>query len=231
MRILTVAAHPDDETLGAGGTIARLSAAGHEVSVCIMADGATARHPHKELQQRCAERAADVLGVHRIQFCDFPDQRLDTMSLMDVAVPIEKCVVDFDPEIVLTHFAQDVNQDHRITFAATMIAARPVPATSVRSVLCFEVPSSTEWAAPFPGSVFAPNVFADISNTLDTKLAAMHEYSKTFTGEVLPFPHPRSYQALDAIARCRGSAVGIDAAEAFMLVRAVIRDGESVVPW
>jgi N-acetylglucosamine malate deacetylase 1 len=232
MRILTVGAHPDDETLGAGGTMARLAAAGHDVWVCILADGATARHSHKDLQKQCAIRAAEVLGVDHIEFCDFPDQRLDAMPLIDVVIPIEKCVAEFEPEMVLTHFAQDVNQDHRVAFAATMIATRPVPTTSVRRVLCFETPSATEWAAPFPGNVFSPNVFVDISSTLSTKLAAMHEYSKTYTGEVLPYPHPRSYQALEAIARRHGSAAGVPAAEPFMLVRQVEREGEDVAtPW
>jgi N-acetylglucosamine malate deacetylase 1 len=226
MRVLTLAAHPDDETLGAGGTTARLTRDGHEVWVCILTDGVTARHTHVEQQQQCAMRASEVMGVAHVSFCGFADEHLDAMPLIDVLTPIEKCIAEFEPHLVLTHFGQDVNQDHRVAFAATMVATRPVAASSVRRVMCYETPSSTEWAPPFAGSVFSPNVFVDITSTLSVKLEAMRQYSMTFSGEVPPFPHPRSYQALDAIARRHGSAAGLAAAEPFMLVRAVERDGE-----
>src|SRR5438094_460783 len=121
MRVLTVAAHPDDETLGAGGTMARLAAAGHQVWVCILTDGVTARHGHTEQQQVCAERAADVLGVAHVVFCGLPDQRLDSLPLLDVIAPVEKVVAELEPEVVLTHFNADANQDHRTAFAATLV--------------------------------------------------------------------------------------------------------------
>ncbi len=224
MRVLTVAAHPDDETLGAGGTMARLAAAGHEVCVCILTDGVTARHGHTELQQTCAERAAEVLGVSQVTFCGLPDQRLDGLALLDVVTPIEKAVGELEPELVLTHFSQDANQDHRTVFSATLVATRPVEGSSVRRVMCYETASSTEWAAPFTGSVFSPNVFVDITSTLVAKLAAMREYERTFSGEMHPFPHPRSYEALEASARRYGSVAGVAAAEPFMLVRQVYRE-------
>ena len=226
MRVLAIAAHPDDETLGAGGTIARFSREGHEVWVCILTDGASARHRHLELQKECAVRACEVLGVTNVTFGEFEDQRLDALPLIDVITPIDKCVAELQPELVLTHFGQDVNQDHRAAFAATMIATRPVGATSVARVMCYQTPSSTEWAAPFTGNVFSPNVYMDIGSTLSIKLEAMRQYARTFTGEVYPFPHPRSYQALEAIARCHGSAAGVPAAEPFMLVRSVEREGD-----
>ena len=162
MRILTVAAHPDDETLGAGGTIAKWAARGHEVWVCIVSDGVTSRHGHVELQKECAIRACDVLGVSHTVFCGLPDQRLDSLALVDVITPIEKCIAELQPDVLLTHFNQDVNQDHRIVFQAVMVAARPMEGASIRRMMCFETPSSTEWAPPFPGSVFAPNVFMDV---------------------------------------------------------------------
>ena len=226
MRVLTVAAHPDDETLGAGGTMARLAAAGHEVWVCILTDGVTARHGHTEQQQACAERAAEVLGVSEVVFCGLPDQRLDELALLDVITPIEKVVGELEPELVLTHFNQDANQDHRTVFSATLVATRPVEGSSVRRLLCYETASSTEWAAPFPGCVFSPNVFVDVTSTLAVKLAAMREYEGTFSGEMHPFPHPRSYAALEAAARRHGSASGVAAAEPFMLVRHVWRERE-----
>jgi N-acetylglucosamine malate deacetylase 1 len=226
MRFLVVAAHPDDETLGSGGTIANLTARGHEVSVCIVSDGVTSRHGYIELQKECAIRACDTLGVSNVVFCGLPDQRLDGMPLLDVIIPIEKTIAELQPEIVLTHFQEDVNQDHRTVFRAVMVAARPIEGTTVRKLMCFETPSSTEWAPPFAGSVFAPNVFVDISNTLSTKLEAMRCYEDTHSNEMRPYPHPRSYEALEAFAKRHGASVGVRAAEPFMLVRDVILDEE-----
>jgi LmbE family N-acetylglucosaminyl deacetylase len=227
MRVLTIAAHPDDETLGAGGTIARLTAQGHEVWVCILTDGVTARHHHVELQQECARRATDVLGVSQVVFCGLPDQRLDGLPLLDVITPIEKCVEELRPQLVLTHYMEDANQDHRVAFRATVVAARPVPGSSVQRLLCFETASSTEWAPPFPGTVFAPNVFIDIGSTLETKLRAMKAYEATHSGEMHAFPHPRSYEALEAYAKRHGAASGLLAAEPFMLVREVLAEGQA----
>ena len=156
----------NDETLGAGGTIARLTASGNEVWVCIVCDGVTARHTETSRQRECAERACEVLGVTNVTFCELPDQRLDALDLIDVIRPIERCVQELRPDTVLTQFKEDVNQDHRVVFAATMVATRPSPNTPVRTVMCFETASSTEWAAPFQGGVFAPNLFVDISATL-----------------------------------------------------------------
>ncbi len=226
MRILTVAAHPDDETLGVGGTMAQLAAASHEVHVCILTEGVTARHRHMDLQQECAMRACEVLGVSDVVFCGLPDQRLDSLPLLDVITPIEKCVGEIRPDLVFTHFKEDANQDHRIAFHATLVATRPVADTSVATVLCYETASSTEWAPPFPGSVFSPNLFVDISTTLPVKLDAMRAYEQTFSGEMRPFPHPRSYLALEANCRRHGATAGVAAAEAFMLVRHVQREGQ-----
>jgi N-acetylglucosamine malate deacetylase 1 len=226
MRILTVAAHPDDETLGAGGTMARLAAASHEVHVCILTEGVTARHRHVDLQQECAVRACEILGVSDVVFCGLPDQRLDSLPLLDVITPIEKCIGEIRPDLVFTHFSQDANQDHRAAFQATLVATRPMADSSVATVLCYETASSTEWAPPFPGSVFSPNLFVDISTTLLVKLDALRAYEHTFAGEMRAFPHPRSYQALEASCRRNGATAGVDAAEAFMLVRHVRRDGQ-----
>jgi LmbE family N-acetylglucosaminyl deacetylase len=218
-RVLVVAAHPDDETLGAGGTIARHTSAGDEVWVCLLSEGASSRHDEVELQKSCAERACEVLGVHKVVFLDFPDQRLDTISLIDIIRPIESCIESLQPDLVYTHFMEDANQDHRIAYRATLVATRPVPGFSVKQLLCFETPSSTEWAAPFPGSVFAPNVYVDITETLPTKLEAMSKYADTHVSEVREFPHPRSLEALEVYAKRHGVKVGRPAAEPFMLVR------------
>jgi len=220
--VLVVVAHPDDETLGAGGTIARLTAEGRDVWVCIVCDGVTARHAETRRQQECAERACRVLGVTNVVFCDLPDQRLDSLDLIDIIRPIEHCVRDLRPDTVLTQFKEDVNQDHRVVFAATMVATRPGPENTVRTVACFETASSTEWAAPFQGGVFAPNMFVDISGTLHKKIEAMRMYADTYMSEVQPYPHPRSYEAIEVYAKRQGVVSGMKAAEPFMLLRGVL---------
>lgn len=219
MRILTVAAHPDDETLGAGGTMAWHASRGDTVWACVLTDGVTSRHDQVSLQEECARRACDTLGVERLILVGLPDQRLDTLSLLDVIGPIEQCIRELQPDVVLTHFGGDVNEDHRLVSRATMVAARPVPGQSVRRVCAFEIASSTDWAPPVPGSVFAPNLYVDISETLETKLTAMKAYADTFHSEVRPFPHPRSMEALTAYAQRHGAASGLLAAEPFMLLR------------
>jgi LmbE family N-acetylglucosaminyl deacetylase len=219
MRVLTVAAHPDDETLGAGGTMAWHAGRGDDVWVCILTDGVTSRHDQVALQEECARRACETLGVTRVVFVGLPDQRLDTVPMLDITGPIEDCVRELRPDVVLTHFAGDVNEDHRIVSRATMVAARPVPDTSVRRVCSFEVASSTDWAPPQPGSVFAPNLYVDITETLETKLLAMKAYADTHHTEVRPYPHPRSLEALTAYAQRHGVVAGLSAAEPFVLLR------------
>jgi LmbE family N-acetylglucosaminyl deacetylase len=225
MRVLTVAAHPDDETLGAGGTMAWHAARGDTVWACILTDGVTSRHDQVDLQAECARRACDALGVDRLVLVGLPDQRLDTLSLLDVITPIEQCIAELEPDVVLTHFPGDVNEDHRLVARATIVATRPVPGSPVSRVCSFEIPSSTDWAPPVPGSVFAPNLYVDIDETLDTKLVAMKAYADTHVSEVRPFPHPRSPEALTAYARRHGAASGLHAAEPFMVLRESARAG------
>jgi LmbE family N-acetylglucosaminyl deacetylase len=225
MKVLVVAAHPDDETFGVGGTIARHSEQSDEIWVVILADGSEGRTPrrrHIELRKESASKACQVLGVRKIVFCDLPDQRLDTLPLLDVIRPIEKCVRELQPDVVYTHFKGDVNQDHRIAFQATMVATRPFGDNTVRRLLCYETPSSTEWAAPFADSSFMPNVFVNISATLNKKIRAMQMYAETLNSEVRPYPHPRSYEAVEIYAKRYGAVVGMRAAEAFMLVRELL---------
>jgi LmbE family N-acetylglucosaminyl deacetylase len=225
VRVLAVAAHPDDETLGAGGTLARHAELGDEVWVCILTDGVTARHEHTAEQQECALRAADILGVKKVVFLGLPDQLLDAMPLLEVIRPLDACVRELEPEVVYTHFKEDVNQDHRVAYAATMVVTRPVGGP-VHRLLCYETASSTEWAGPFAGSVFAPNVFVDITETLHRKVEAMRAYGDTFQSEVKPYPHPRSLEAVEVYARRHGVVSGMAAAEPFMLIRELLPNGD-----
>ena len=223
MKVLVVAAHPDDETLGVGGTIARYSEQGDEVWVCILTEGVTARHQYVELQKERTLEACHILRVRKTIFCDLRDQHLDALPLIDVIRPIEACIKEFEPALVYTHFKGDVNQDHQVVFSATMVATRPFESSPVTKVLCYEVPSSTEWAPPFVDTSFRPNVFVSIADTLDAKIEAMKAYAEARQSEVREYPHPRSYKAIRIRAQTRGSAVGLEAAEAFVLVRELIR--------
>jgi len=219
-RILVIAAHPDDEVLGVGGTIARYAHMGASVYVVLMSEGATSRHKKKMIDQlkNSALKASIKLGVKKVYFEGLPDERLDQIPFIDVIKPIEKRVGEIKPQIVFTHHRGDSNTDHQIVFKATIAATRTLQKSPIKRVLCYEVPSSTEQAPPFPEYAFIPNVFVDITNTLHMKLEAMRAYRS----EVKDYPHPRSVDALTFHAKYRGIKVGLRAAEAFELVREVI---------
>lgn len=219
MKVLVVACHPDDETLGVGGSIVRHVRDGDEVSVCLLKDGAISRHDYVSLQKECAEKACAALGVHNVVFCNFADQGLDALPLLEVTKAIEAYIDAFQPDTVYTHFENDANKDHRIAFQATLVACRPIAGSPVTRLLCYETASSTEWGSSLNGNTFSPNVFVDISDALDQKIEAMSAYAHTHVSEVRPYPHPRSYAAIQVYARHHGIAAGMHAAEAFMLVR------------
>lgn len=220
--ILVLAAHPDDEVLGCGGTIAKLARQGATIHVAFLADGVSSRSGDLTAQQAelasrriAAQKACDILGVKSLSFGDFPDNRMDTIALLDIIKPIEALVAKFQADTVFTHHAGDVNIDHRRIHEAVSAACRPQPGYPVKTVLCFEVPSSTEWQLSGSAPAFAPNWFVDISDSLDLKLAALEAY----TAELRPWPHPRSRQGVEHLARWRGATVGVGAAEAFILGR------------
>jgi LmbE family N-acetylglucosaminyl deacetylase len=218
-RVLVCAAHPDDEVLGCGATIAKHARAGDSVHVLILAEGSTSRAQTRaegdaaavESLKTVARAANEVLGAASVDFAGFPDNRMDGIERLEVAKVVEQAVARHRPAIVYTHFPSDVNVDHGRVNEAVVVATRPTPGHPVRTVLFFEVPSSTEWR-PAPGAhPFAPTWFVDVSETIDTKLAALREYAT----EMRPFPHPRSYEAVHHLARWRGATVGVAAAEAF----------------
>lgn len=220
--ILILCAHPDDEILGCGGTIAKLVDQGATVHVAFLADGvfsregeAVVRQEELRIRRAAAQKACGILGVKSVSFGEFPDNRMDTVALLDITKALEKLIAEYKPEVVFTHHAGDVNIDHRRMHDATVTACRPQRGHPVKTLLCFEVPSSTEWQLPGSAPVFAPNWFVDISGTLDRKLAALDIYA----AELRDWPHPRSRQGVEHLARWRGATVGVDAAEAFMLGR------------
>lgn len=218
MRVAAVVAHPDDEVLGIGGTLARHAAEGAAVSVLVVADGATSRYPSDMVDelQKATQKAALRLGAGEPRFAGLPDQQLDALPLLDVVHVVEGALADLDPEVVYTHFAGDANLDHAVVARATWTVCRPYQSPRVREVLAFETASSTEWGWPGIGDRFAPNVFVDVTGTIDAKLAAMACYDS----ELRPAPHPRGLAALRDRASYWGSVVGVAAAEPFMLLRA-----------
>lgn len=220
--ILILAAHPDDEALGCGGTIAKFANSGATIHVAFLADGVFSRcgnnvEQQKELHARraAAQKACDILGVKSISFGEFPDNRMDTVALLDIIKAVETQIVEHQPDTVFTHHAGDVNIDHRRMHEAVVAACRPQRDQPVKSLLCFEVPSSTEWQLPGSAPAFTPNWFINISQTLDRKLAALDAYA----AELRAWPHPRTLLGVEHLARWRGATVGVDAAEAFMLGR------------
>ncbi|MFM5987355.1 MAG: PIG-L deacetylase family protein [Sphaerospermopsis kisseleviana] len=217
--ILIVAAHPDDEVLGCGGAIASYTAQGVPVQVIFVADGISARvtHDTAELERRhtAARKAGECLGISSVSFGDFPDNKLDTVPLLSIVQTIEQAIAQYQPDTIFTHHAGDVNIDHQRVHQAVVTACRPQPQHPVKTLLFFEVPSSTEWQPPGSAPSFHPNWFMDISHTLAVKQQALALYQE----ELRPFPHPRSQQAVTALAQWRGATVGVAAAEAFILGR------------
>jgi LmbE family N-acetylglucosaminyl deacetylase len=227
MNVLVVAAHPDDEILGCGGTMTRLAREGHEVRIAILAEGMSSRYAHREDAEKQqlqhlhaqAQQAADKVGAKELVLCKLPDNRLDTVPLLDVVKTVEDLVARFRPETIYTHHPGDLNVDHGVVHRAVLTATRPMSMSGqcVRDVYAFEVPSSTEWAFQSLGPSFRPNVFVDIADSLETKIAALECYDT----ETRKFPHPRSAEVLRAIATRWGSVAGLPAAEAFELIRSI----------
>ena len=219
-RALVVAAHPDDEILGCGGTVARLTSNGARVTTLILATGALSRTDADvgdvARLRDDARKAATVLGGMDVRFGDFPDNAMDTVPLLHVTQQIEHIVRDTRPELVLTHASVDLNIDHRVARSAVLTACRPLAGTSVRTILAFETLSSSEWADP-AGTPFNPTVHVDISAHLERKIEALRHYET----EMRPSPHPRSYEQVRELAHVRGRNAGLEAAEGFELVRAL----------
>lgn len=219
--VAVVVAHPDDEVLAFGGTIARHVAKGDSVRILILATGLASRGDHDEnmFVTLCAQaaEAAAILGAQAPEFADFSDNRMDTVALLDVIQRIEAFFDISKPDMILTHHAGDLNVDHRITAQATLTAARPLPGRKPAWIYAGEVLSSSEYAAPTER--FIPNAYADITPWLEVKKQALACYRD----EVRAWPHPRSLQAVEHQARLRGSEVGLEAAEALCLIRAVFQ--------
>lgn len=227
MNVLVLAAHPDDEVLGCGGAIARHAQQGDQVHIVILAEGLTSRTTQRNREQhhaglsdlaQAAQDASQVLGTASLTLHDFPDNRMDRCDLLDIVKVVEASIQQHNPAVIYTHHAGDVNIDHQRVHQAVVTAARPLPGHQVKTLLFFEVVSSTEWQPPGSAPMFTPNWFVDISATLSLKHKALDCYHSEMHG----FPHPRSLAAVEHLARWRGATVGVEAAEAFMLGRCLV---------
>ncbi len=219
-RVLVIAAHPDDEVLGCGGTLALHARAGTEVYGAIACEGESLRYgPGGVSQAEHTRQAAQTLGLRDVRVFGFPDQRLDTVTLTDIIAPLEQLVCEVRPDVVYCQYGGDVNRDHELLFKAALVATRPTE-HCIGAVYAFDTASSTEWAYP---RSFIPDTWVDVTATLETKLAAMACYES----EVRPYPHPRSLDALRNRAKAWGHQTCMEAAEVFMTVRRVHRHGQT----
>lgn len=222
-RILIIAAHPDDEILGCGGTAARLAREGHDVYTAILGEGVTSRDDVRQREKRETELAElkqqvrdanKVIGVRETFTYDFPDNRFDSVPLLDIVKVVEELKTRLKPGVIFTHYEKDLNVDHRVTYRAVLTATRPMKGETVKEIYSFEVLSSTEWEYP---RSFSPDCFYDISDTIDAKIKAMEKYPS----ELREYPHPRSLKGIRLNAEHWGMKTGLPFAEAFQLVRMV----------
>ena len=224
-KILVVAAHPDDEILGVGATIAKKVSQGDEAFALILGEGQTSRWQHRELVNEVVINelhkdtlsAAEVIGYSKVYFENIADNRFDSVDLLDVVKCVEKHVETLQPDIIYTHHLGDLNIDHQITHRAVLTATRPMGECSVKEIYAFETVSSSEWNFGNKESIFCPTIFEDVSLYLTKKNNAMEKY----TSELCEYPHPRSIRMLKAVAEKWGATVGCEYAEAFEAIRVV----------
>jgi LmbE family N-acetylglucosaminyl deacetylase len=219
--ILVVVAHSDDETIGMGGTIAKLASAGAKVSVMSLTDGVGARrfedHQAQSNRAQNAERAATILNFSWVAQKLYPDNGLDSVPLLEIVQEIEDIKNELEPEIVFTHSPADLNVDHRRTFEAVLTAFRPEPGQSLRELRLFEIPSATDFSFPGFTKEFSPRIYEGVQSFWEKKLLALSAYGS----EIKDYPHSRSLEAISALAVVRGAQVGMFKAEAFDIVRSL----------
>jgi N-acetylglucosamine malate deacetylase 1 len=225
--VLVVAAHPDDEILGCGGTMTKHVDHGDDVHILFLSSGVGARgddtdesNDERTRRRRAATAAAKTVGAYPPRFADFPDNQMDSVPLLDIVKAIENVVSEIGPGIVFTHHGGDLNIDHRRAYEATLTACRPLPGSPVEQICTYEVLSSTEWGPFAADRMFLPNRFVEVTGQMDRKLSALSAYEE----ELRPSPHARSIEAVKAQAILRGASVGVPCAEAFATMRSIWND-------
>lgn len=217
-KILVVAAHPDDEVLGCGGTMARHAKNGDKVHIVFMSDGVNSRenvkYNEENERREYAKKASEILGAQTPKFFDFPDNMMDAVPLLEIVKELEVYIQELQPNIVYTHYKGDLNIDHQITYQAVMTACRPTPRSSITQIYLFEILSSTEWSI---ASTFSPTHFVDISDEFELKIKALKMYKE----EIKDFPNSRSIESLTALSVFRGGSMGLNFAEAFSVERSL----------
>lgn len=214
-KVLVVIAHPDDEVLGCGGTIAKHTATGDEVRIVSIADGEQSRNVARKLNRDDKlEASRVVLGASSCKAFNLKDNQLDSYPLLEIVKLIEIEVANFLPQVVYTHSLTDLNVDHQVVHKAVVTSCRGLPGRSVKKILSFEVPSSTEWQS-CEAEVFKPDYFVDITKYYSKKIEGLNVYRN----EMRDFPHPRSFEYVDSLAKIRGAQVGVKKAEAFKVIR------------
>ena len=200
-KILVLAAHPDDETLGCGATIAKLSQQNHEVNLITFTDGESAREDSKgKNRNKSLEKVSKILGIKNFKNGDFPDNKMDSVPLLDICKFIEKEVKDI-PDVIFTHHSGDLNIDHNIVYRSVLTVFRPQNKKEIE-INCFEIPSSTEWN---PNNNFNCNLYVDVEKFVEKKIEALRIYDN----EMRAYPHPRSYEAIINKLKCSGNEVGL----------------------
>ena len=220
--VLVIASHPDDEILGCGGTLHNLKKEGAKISGLFLSDGESSRK-HQKINKLILDRksqaikAGKIVGIKKIIFGDFPDNSMDSVPILKVIQFIEKQIKAIKPDTIFTHFESDLNVDHQITSKAVITACRPTKNQTVKSILFFEILSSSEWNISIKNKSFKPNYFVDITKSIKFKLKALRHYKR----EIRKWPHPRSIEGVKLLSKTRGSTVGLSNAEAFILGRHV----------
>ena len=222
-KILIVVAHPDDEVLGCFGTVARLIKEGYEAYTLILGEGKTSRDESRIVENKKDElevlnqeivEANRTIGIKKVFIETFPDNRFDSVDLLDIIKAISKVKEEIKPDIIFTHYEHDLNVDHQITYKAVIAATRPMIDECVKEIYSFEILSSTEWNYPLS---FSPDTYFDIGDTIKLKLDAMKKYDS----ELCNYPHPRSLEGIELNSKYQGMRVGKEYVEAFKVIRSV----------